>query len=121
MITWRKLESARRWRPAVGDRLTGFYLGRVQREGQFGVYELVTLAVPDDEGLSTPYEIGGVQATNLITANGIAPGRFLTIEYTGTRETKAGRTMHTYEVFVAVETVTEAEAAEYLQQLEGAS
>lgn len=85
-VTWAKVTAPRPWHPAVGDELVGYYAGRTMRDGKFGQYEVVMVAVPG-AGVVT---VSGVKALSAIDASGVQLRTPVKFVFNGKRDV-AGR------------------------------
>lgn len=93
---WKRLETPRAWAPKAGDELAGYYLGATLRDGAFGQYSVVLVAVPS-EGV---YMVSGTIIIQLVQSAFIPTGSPLRIRFDGLAETTMGRQMKKFEVSV---------------------
>lgn len=93
---WKKVEAPKPWKPRVpGEELLGFYAGQSKRQGQFGEYTVVMIAVPG-EGLRM---VSGARIVQLVDAAALTPGEPVRIVWHGNLPLKGDRTYNSYDLF----------------------
>lgn len=76
---WKRVEAPRSWKPAEGEELVGFYAGRTIRNGDFGQYDVILVAVPS-VGMRM---VTGVQIVQLVDAAQLTPGDPVRVRFNG--------------------------------------
>lgn len=120
-IRWHKLERPRDWRPNAGEDLAGYYIGKTMRNGPYGQYEVVLIAVPVDDGMSRPLMVSGVQILQAIDGSGIQPGKFIRVVFGGYEDITGGRQRKRFDVYAAEGSITVEQAQAYLTHVSEAA
>lgn len=96
---WRKVEPPTAWKPTDdGDELAGYYAGRTSRNGKFGTYEAVLIAVPGGRLMM----VSGIKAIQLFDAAvGLVLGAPVRVVWRGREETSSKRQVKLFELFVS--------------------
>lgn len=98
-VKWRKISAPTTWRPKMGEELVGFYTGRSKRDGLFGQYEVVTVAVP----YKGTFMISGTALIQLADSAMLTRGDAVRIVFTGLKDISTEeekREMKTFELYV---------------------
>jgi len=118
-IRWKKLKSPKTWRPKnAGSELVGYYLGKTLKDGQWGQYYVVMVAVPGKDGFSAPYMASGSALIRALDGGQVEVGSFVRIVFGGMKDLGEDRYMKEFEVFVGEGTITMEQAQSYLEQAE---
>ena len=118
-IRWRRLDRPIPWKPKdVDEELIGYYLGKTSRNGKFGQYDVVMLAVPQDGGWTKAFMVSGLSVIQAIDGcvEEMMEGSLLRIVWKGMKELKDDRKMKMFEVYVSEGTITPARARAYMSQ-----
>ena len=116
-IQWNKLEPPKSWKPEPGDEIAGYYLGTSTRDGVYGQYNVVMLAVPDDKGFSRPVMISGIQVIQAIDGSSTKPGAFISVTVSGIELTANGHNMKVMDVYEASGSITFEQAQKYMASI----
>lgn len=95
-MKWRKISAPTAWRPKDGDELIGYYLGRTRRDGRFGQYEVVVVAVP----YAGTHMISGTGIIQLADSAMLSRGDAVRIVYLGSQALENGLTVKRFELYV---------------------
>lgn len=98
-VKWRKINAPTTWRPEPGDELIGFYAGCTKREGQFGEYTVVIVAVP----YKGTYMISGTKLVQLFDSAMLTRGEAVRIKFLGRKDISTEdekREMKEFELYV---------------------
>lgn len=117
-IQWNKLEPPKPWRPEEGQEIVGYYLGMSTRKGGYGQYKVVMIAVPKNDGRTTPMMVSGTQVIQALDGSSIKQGAFIRISYVGMKDLDNGHRMKMIDVYEASGAITIEQAQEYLASLE---
>lgn len=96
VMKWRKIEAPLTWRPSPGEELVGYYAGRTKRDGQFGQYEVLIVAVPYDSARM----VSGTRIVQLADAAMLSRGDAVRIKYLGTSDMPSGKYAKQFELYV---------------------
>lgn len=97
MADWKKVEPARRWRPAIGAMLEGAFRGRAWRDGKHGLYQIAL--VEDDSGVT--WRASGAVIDTLFDSAGIAIGARVRLLFLGERVSKtSGHAYADFDLYV---------------------
>jgi hypothetical protein len=101
-ITWRKLKRPKTWKPEnSGEELVGYYLGQTIKDGRWGQYNVVMVAVPNTDGpTTTPYMASGSALIRAIDGGSVEVGMLVRIVYEGLKALDDDREMKLFEVYV---------------------
>lgn len=108
-VKWRKINAPSTWRPQDGEELIGYYVGRTKRDGSFGPYEVVLVAVP----YKGTYMVSGTKLIQLMDSGMLVRGDAVRIKFLGNKDIGEERTMKDFELYVG-----ELEAADDLPEPE---
>lgn len=112
-VKWHKLNRPRAWVPSEpGAEIVGYYLGQSVREGRYGQYSTVMLAVPTGHGFTQPYTVSGVSLINAIDAGQIEEGYLIRIVFWGYKDLDEDRSVKLFNVYVGEGHLNERIAAE---------
>lgn len=100
-VKWRKITAPGTWYPKPDEELVGFYLGRTKRDGSFGPYEVLMVAVP----YKGAFMVSGTQVIQLADAAMLARGDAVRIRFCGYKEILSAETgevkkMKLFEMYV---------------------
>lgn len=95
-VKWRKINAPTTWRPEDGEELIGYYIGRSKREGSFGQYEVVVVAVP----YKGTYMISGTKLIQLMDSGMLVRGDAVRIKFLGRKDIGEDREMKEFELYV---------------------
>lgn len=116
-ILWNKLERPKNWKPEEGQEIVGYYLGTSTRDGQYGQYKVVLIAVPKGDGFSKPVMISGCQVVQALDGSNVQQGAFIRISFVGMKDLGEGRSMKIMDVYEASGSITIEQAQEYLESI----
>jgi hypothetical protein len=95
-VKWRKISSPTTWRPQDGEELIGYYVGRTQRDGSFGPYEVVLVAVP----YKGTFMVSGTKLIQLADSAMLTRGDAVRVVFLGKKEIGEDREMKDFELYV---------------------
>lgn len=95
-VKWRKISAPTTWRPEAGEELVGFYAGRTKREGNFGQYEVVIVAVP----YKGSFMISGTKLIQLFDSAQLTRGEAVRVVFLGRKDIGEDREMKEFELYV---------------------
>lgn len=95
-VKWRKINAPSTWRPQDGEELIGYYVGRTKRDGSFGPYEVVLVAVP----YKGTYIVSGTKLIQLMDSGMLVRGDAVRIKFLGNKDIGEERTMKDFELYV---------------------
>lgn len=108
-MKWRKVSAPKVWHPKPGEELIGYYMGRTKRDGSFGQYEVVTVAVP----YHGVFSISGTMLIQLMDASLINRGEAVRVVFVGRKELEGERELKVFELYVGeAESIDETEMPE---------
>lgn len=96
-FTWKKIASAKAWRPKDGEELVGYYAGRTLKNGSYGQYEVVLVHVPY-EGM---YTVSGTAIISLIDASRIEVDHPVKIVFVGKEKLEGEKHWKRFELYIA--------------------
>jgi len=118
-VKWHKLNRPKPWTPSEPDsEIVGYYLGQSVREGRYGQYTTVMLAVPTGHGFTQPYTISGVALINAIDGGQIEEGYLIRVVFRGYKELDDERSVKMFDVYVGEGYLNERIAAELFTAIE---
>jgi hypothetical protein len=99
-VKWRKIHAPTTWRPSdTGEELIGFYAGRTKRDGTFGQYDVVIIAVP----YKGTFMISGTKLIQLFDSAMLTRGEAVRVRFLGRQDISTPdekREMKLFELFV---------------------
>lgn len=98
-MKWRKINAPTTWKPQPGEELIGYYGGRTLRDGQFGQYTVVIVAVP----YKGTYMISGTKLIQLFDSAMLARGEAVRVKFLGRKDISTEdekREMKEFELYV---------------------
>lgn len=109
-VKWRKISAPKPWNPKEsGSELIGYYTGRSKRDGQFGQYEVLTVAVP----YKGVFLVSGTILIQLADAAMLSRGDAVRIVFVERKQLDEERTMKMFELYVGeTEALAEPELTE---------
>lgn len=112
-VKWRKVSAPKPWNPKEsGSELIGYYTGRSKRDGQFGQYEVLTVAVP----YKGVFLVSGTILIQLADAAMLSRGDAVRIVFVERKQLDEERTMKIFELYVGeTEALSEDEQNEATQ------
>lgn len=94
---WAKITTPQPWRPTKPkEELIGYYAGRTKREGPFGQYDVIMVAVPNVGVLTA----AGVKVIAAIDAGNVQLRTPIKLVFNGLRDVGRDRPMKDVDVFV---------------------
>lgn len=118
-VRWYKLNRPKTWSPKnPEEEIVGYYLGQSLRDGQFGQYTVVMLAVPTGKGFTQPYTISGTTLISAIDGAQIEEGQLVRIVYQGIKELGDDKRMKLFDVYVGEAMLDETIAADLFDNLQ---
>jgi hypothetical protein len=95
---WKKVEAPKVWRPKHnGEELVGYFTGKTSKNGQFGQYDVILVAVPT-RGV---FMISGTRVVQLVDAANMQIGWPVRVVFKGRVALGEEREMKDFDVFVA--------------------
>lgn len=95
-VKWRRITAPLVWRPVAGEELIGYYVGRTKRDGAFGQYEVVVIAVP----YKGTFTVSGTGLLNLVDSGMVTRGQAIRIFFGGYLDLGEGKQMKQFELYV---------------------
>lgn len=93
---WKKVEVPKAWIPKEPEELVGFYAGRTLKNGRYGPYDVVLVAVPD-VGMRM---VTGTQLIQLVDASLVAYGQPIRIVFNGYIQLGDKKKMKSFDLFI---------------------
>lgn len=118
-VKWHRLNRPKWWKAAeAGDEIIGYYLGQSLRDGKFGQYTVVMLAVPTGQGFTQPYTISGTALISAIDGAQVEEGSLIRIVYQGIKDLDDDRHMKLFDVYLGEAMLDEGIAADLFNNLQ---
>lgn len=95
-MKWRKIHAPTAWRPTEESELTGYYVGRTKKDGQFGQYEVMLVAVP----YKGTYTISGTGLIQLCDSAQLCRGDAVRVKFNGRKQLTDEREVKLFELYV---------------------